>query len=103
MPPMPFSSPAYQFCTVEDLMLALSSATSSPSAGGGAPRHSGENPVDRDAGKLRLFVHRHAEFLERAQQLGIDLVHAGEVFLRLLRRVIADRLEIDLAIFHVGP
>src|SRR5665647_3813479 len=32
MPPMPFSSPAYQFCTVEYLMSALSSATSSTTA-----------------------------------------------------------------------
>src|SRR6185437_1468292 len=32
MPPTPFSSPGYQFCTVEYLMLALSSATSSTTA-----------------------------------------------------------------------
>src|SRR4029078_1859819 len=32
MPPTPFSSPAYQFCTVEYLMSALSSATSSTTA-----------------------------------------------------------------------
>src|SRR6201990_3316736 len=32
MPPCPFSSPAYQFCTVEYLISALSSATSSTTA-----------------------------------------------------------------------
>src|SRR5688572_12998002 len=32
MPPTPFSSPAYQFCTVEYLISALSSATSSTTA-----------------------------------------------------------------------
>src|SRR6476661_32657 len=32
MPPTPFSSPGYQFCTVEYLMLASSSATSSTTA-----------------------------------------------------------------------
>src|ERR1700712_289029 len=32
MPPRPFSSPAYQFCTVEYLISALSSATSSTTA-----------------------------------------------------------------------
>src|SRR6476659_9656188 len=32
MPPTPFSSPAYQFCTVEYLMSAPSSATSSTTA-----------------------------------------------------------------------
>ena len=32
MPPLPFSSPGYQFCTVEYLISALSSAISSTTA-----------------------------------------------------------------------
>ena len=70
---------------------------------GGDHRHAIENHVDRDAGKLCPFVHRHAEFLERTQQFGIDFIHAFQQFVRLWRGVVTDRLEIDLRIFDVRP
>ena len=66
-------------------------------------RHAVENHVDRDAGKRGPLVHRHTEFLESAQQLRIDLVHAAQLLFRLWCRVVTDRLKIDLRILDIGP
>ncbi len=66
-------------------------------------RHAVENHVNRHAGKRRPLVHGHTEFLEGAQQLGIDLIHAVQLLFRFRRCVIAYSLKINLRILDVRP
>ena len=70
---------------------------------GGGHRHAVEDHVHRNTGERRLFVHRHAQFLEGAQQLRIDFIHRVELLLWPGRGVIAHVLEIDPRILHVRP
>ena len=70
---------------------------------GGSHRYRIENHVHRHARECGAFIHRHAEFFKGAQQFGIDLIHAGEFFLRLRRGVVTDVLKIDFRIMHIGP
>ncbi len=69
----------------------------------GGNRHAVEDHVHRHAGQRLLLVQRHAELLEGAPQLGVDLVHGIELLLRLRRRVVADVLEVDPRILDVRP
>ena len=59
--------------------------------------------IDCNACQCHLLLERNAQFVERALELGIDLVHRAEGFLRLGRRIIDDVLKIDFGDVQVGP
>ena len=62
-----------------------------------------EDRVDGHARKELLLLERDAQLLERGPDLGIDLVHAGQLLLRFRRRIVAERLEVDGRVGHVRP
>ena len=74
-----------------------------------ATRDAVEHRVDRDlarafdAGEHLLLLDRDAELLVDAQDLGIDLVEAAELGLRLGRGVIISVLVIDRRDVELGP
>jgi hypothetical protein len=78
-------------------------------AEGGRDRDAVEHRVDRDlaraldAGEHLLLLDRDAELLVDAEDLGIDLVEAAELLLRLGLGVIISVLVIDLGDVELGP
>src|SRR5437667_308473 len=101
MPPIPCSSPAYQFCTVEYLISALSSATSSTTAACNWLRSNfGANSNTR---KLLLLRQRNSKLLKRPQQLRIDFFETSLRRLLFRRAVIDHVLVVDFGKGDVGP
>ena len=58
---------------------------------------------DLDAGEPLLLLQRDAELVVVSRELGIDLVEALELGLRLGRRVVDDVLVVDLRVIDHGP
>jgi hypothetical protein len=70
---------------------------------GGGDRDAVEDGVDRDAGEPLLLGQRDAQLLVCLQQLGIDLVQAGELLALLGRGVVDDLLIVDLRVVDRRP
>ena len=69
----------------------------------GLDRHGVHHGVDRDARQRHLLLERNAQFVERALQLGVDLVHRTELLFGLGSRVVDNVLKVDRGDRQVGP
>ena len=69
----------------------------------GFDRHGVHHGVDRNARQRHLFLERNAQLVERALQLGIDLVHRTQLLFGLGSRIVDDLLKVDRRNRQVGP
>ncbi len=69
----------------------------------GLHRHGVHHRIDRHARERHLLLQRNAQLVERAPQLGIDLVHRARTFGLLGRGVVDHVLEIYFGNVEMGP